>query len=224
MRKFILFLILFVTCFRCFAQDVIQFKTIDSKLLQPLSYTEYIGSPYFLEKDLYRGGSVKVTPNEVYKDEMKLLYNQFTDEVTFKYSDTEPLAFKTRPLAFTINSVTADGDITELKFRLGVVTTKDPTGRDYYQILHGENIQLLKRVKKKVYETKGYGESIVKKTFIEEISYYLLENENNLISVKSYKDFANLNNEISKYIADYKLTHNTESNFISLTKFYQSLK
>lgn len=222
MKKIILF-VGFLSNTLCYGQDVINYKTIDTQPLRQLNYSEIIGSPYFMENNNYKVGLVVVSPSEVYKDGIKLLYNQLTDEVTFKYDDTSPQSFKKRPLSFVIFTLTPEGAKKEIKFSSGFQTAQDQNGMAFYQVLVDADNKLLKKTNKVIREQKAYGESTVKKIFDSTTRYFLFR-EGKLENIYSYKDFILLHSEMKSFIETNRIKKSKEANFIVLTNHLNTLK
>lgn len=223
MKKIIL-LLAFLWSSLCYSQEMMHFRTVDFQPIKPTNYTEVQGSPYFMDKDVYRTGVAVISQNQVYKDDIKLLYNQVTDEITFQYGKESPLAFSKRPVSFTIFSYGADGTKSDLLFSSGFPSAQDSKGTTYYQILAGQDTKLLKRTVKSISERKGYSSSTVSRVFQGETTYYLAGKDNDLKKISSYKDFMALNGSMKTFIDENKLKKNSEENFITLTNHYNSLK
>lgn len=207
-----------------YGQDMIHFRTVDFQPIKATNYTDIQGSPYFMNSDIYKKGVAVISKDQIYKDDIKLLYNQLTDEVTFLYEGETPMAFSKRPISFIIFSYDMEGARIEEQFESGFKSSKDPKGIFYYQVLVGANTKLLKRTIKILSERKGYGESTVKKVFESKTKYFLFGKEGKLEDVSSYKDFARLGREMATFIDQNKLKKNSEENFVTLTNYYNSLK
>ncbi|RZK19106.1 MAG: hypothetical protein EOO43_12005 [Flavobacterium sp.] len=208
----------------CYGQEMLHFKTVDFQPIKPTNYTDVQGSPYLMGNDIYKTGIATISSTQVYKDDIKLLYNQLTDEVTFQYGKELPLAFSKRPVSFVIYNYTIDGLKSELKFSSGFPSAQDSKGLAYYQILVEGDIKLLKRNIKTISESKGYGQSTIKRTFNDDTTYFLFGKDNKLKKINSYKDFLSLNDTMKTFIDENKLKKNSVENFIALTNYYNSLR
>jgi len=102
----------------------------------------------------------------------------------------------------------------------------DKPEKDFYELLETGKAVFYKQYKKKLLESKPYGSATIEQKIQTEMRYFILVN-GQWIRIKKMKDlvtaFYKKNKEIAKFITERNISENSESNFESVTAYYNSL-
>lgn len=218
------FICLFCCCMVSLSLKAQVIEDANGRPILERQYTDVQGSPYF--SDSWQQGSVKMRNGKAYKD-VELKYDLVSDEVFFKNAKGDMLGFVDPVVEF--NLLTADGTgAGVLSFRNGYKPLADATSKTYYQILSDGQTPFAKRVSKKMMESTPYSSATIVKTFGEVTNYYIIKNGQ---PVKIKKDkkalFAALGDysaELDEVIRSKKLSLKSDTDFVVLMNYYNSLK
>lgn len=213
-------LLLLLFAIRSEAQFIQNLPDLQGKPLTENTYTDVSGTPFLLN-DWVKG--VVEQSNKVSYKNVDLKYNTYKDELYFKNpKDGAMLSFSVPVTAFSLE---INGKIES--FRNAYPAVDNFTSKTYYQVLFDGEIKLLLKSFKTLVEVKPYNSTTTEKKFIDNSSYYVL-NENVMKKFKpSKKDileiFKSKSTELDTFIKNEKIDFKQNQDLIKVFEYYSSL-
>ncbi len=211
-----------------FGQSEVQVgNAIDGTVpLKSMHYTNVIGSPFFTPE--WAEGLVKMSDGKIYKN-LKIKYDQIADKVFFLGDKNEPMMFSGDVKEFKM-LYTSDNKIDEAYFLKGFEPIDGADENAYYERLFPDEkskLVLLKRVTKKIYESRVYNSAVTDRT-IEAKTFYYIGNKKKLSHIKpDKKSILNVIGDkqelLNKFINENHLNLKTEDGIFALLKYYDSI-
>ncbi|WP_276499605.1 hypothetical protein [Pontibacter litorisediminis] len=220
-----LILALVIVC-ACFSSAIAQVVIADAmgRPLQTKQYLDVQGSQYLFSD--WRKGDVTLADGIIFEG-LDLMYDLMNDEVIFKGDDEQAQTFLKPVVKFSLYQ--NDGGIKKKKnFRKGYTPVDAASPGAFYEVLtDGENVQLLKRYYKNVFEEMPYGSATKVKKFQDNASYYIAKVDK-LEKIKLDKKsvlgaLPGKVSELEKYIKAHRLNLRNDSDIAQLVNYYNSL-
>lgn len=215
------FLILLGSCFLTFSVKAQYLHDVNGVPITTSKYEDVTGSPFLI--DSWSPGTVKFTSGVSYKDKLFLKYNVKDDELYFRGKNEEPLLFVDSVAEFVIG----DPSGANRHFRNGYKSIDGYSNKSFFEVLADGSVQLLKKTKKTILESKAYNSPTTERNFVEVNQYYLLKSGKSIPVKKDKKSvLAVLNDKepaLEKYIEDNNLKVKNDSDLSKLVIYYNSL-
>lgn len=194
--------------------------------LKSMHYTNVIGSPFFTPE--WAEGLIKMSDGKIYKN-LKIKYDQIADKVFFLGDKNEPMMFAGDVREFKM-LYTLDNKIEEAYFLKGFEPVDGADENAYYERLFPDEkskLVLLKRIAKRIYESRVYNSAVTDRT-IEAKTFYYIGNKKKLIRIKPDKKsvvsaIGDKQELLNKFINENHLNLKTEDGIFALLKYYDSI-
>ncbi|MGM9474982.1 hypothetical protein ACS5PU_01080 [Pedobacter sp. GSP4] len=165
--------------------------------LREIKYENVSGTPYLL--DFWSKGNVTTKSGKRYAD-LQLKYDIMGDQLIYQDAGGNPMYFVDPLSAFEITTVDSSANY---KFINGLPAIDGLNQASFFQLIATGKLTLLKRVYKKITESKEYGSATVDKSFNTYSGYYVLQNSAlSKISINK-KSLLGLAPDKEKEITDY---------------------
>lgn len=192
---------------------------------KPIPLTKYVnvnGSPFL--SDEWRVGEVTFENNSMMKD-ISLKYDQVEDQIYFKGINNEIMAFNMRVKEFKLYP--SENKEVYRHFVSGFPEIKGTTATTFYEIVVNGKVQLIKRSRKTISETKEYSSATTNKN-IQESNNYFLYKAGQLNPVKKDKKsilaaLPDKSKELEDYIKSNNLNLKQDADLSKVIAFYNSL-
>jgi hypothetical protein len=179
------------------------------------------GSPFFDEQMMR--GTIILSDGKEHKDHWVRL-NLLESQVNY-LGDKQIEMIATSPIKEVVLSDTIQKINHHFIFSEFINLPEKPE-KDFYELLETGKTELYKQYKKKLLESRPYGSSTTEQKIQTEIRYFLLLN-GQWIRIKKLKDltaaFYRKKNEIANFITEKNISGDSESNFQTVTTYYNSL-
>jgi hypothetical protein len=179
------------------------------------------GSPFFDEQMMR--GAIILSEGKEYRNILVRL-NLLESQVN--YIDEKQIEMiATTPIREVVLWDTINNDHHRFVFSDYIETTDKPD-KDFYELLQAGKVELYKRYKKKMLESKPYGSATVEQSIKTELQYFVLVS-GKWVRIKKIKELTDSltgkKNEIQKFVEDKKLTKDSEANFETIIAYYNTL-
>ena len=188
-------------------------------VIQETEYANIIGSPYYMDK--WNTGTVIFTNNKV-AENIPLKYNAKDDEVYFKDSKDQTMAFKESVKFFTFTEANGKTHI----FQNGY-TGPGINEKTYLEVIAGGKNQFLRKLSKTIVETKEYASSNTDRHFLDKNEYYIYTG-GKLYQVKKetksiITSLPTKQTEMKQYIKSNNLNLKNDDDIVKAFKYYNPL-
>ncbi len=196
--------------------------TVGGKPFVTAKFSKVIeGSPFFNEQMMH--GKIISSEGKEYKD-LSMRLNLLESQVNYM-GNKQVEMIATSPVKEIVLSDTVQKTDHHFIFS-EYIEIPDKPEKGFYELLETGKAELYKQHKKTLLESKPYGSATIEQKIQTEIRYFTLVN-GQWIRIKKMKDlttaFYKKNKEISKFITEKNISENSESNFESITAYYNSL-
>lgn len=164
-RTLIIFFLLGVV--KSFAQEGF-LSYIDGAPVTLIKKTDVNGSEFLYEKWL--PATVKNSKGKEYKD-IKIKYNLLEDIPYFLSKSDGAMSFSTPLIEFSINKENGE----QQKFKSGFPSIDKFNEMTFYEVLVDGNAKLLKKVSKKITESRAYNSATTVKSIVDNTAYFIFE-------------------------------------------------
>jgi len=184
------------------------------------AYDDIQGTPYLA--DTWAPGTVKLTNGKTYKDNVLLKYNLADDAVYFKGENGSPLLFASPVSEFTITDETGNRH-----YKSGFDAISGYTDKNFFEVIADGTVQVLKKYKKTVRESRDYNSAVTVKAFVDIIQYYMIKN-GKVVSIKNDKKtiltaIGDKQPELEAYIKANNLNLKNDADIGKLVTYYNSI-
>ncbi|MGF1924464.1 MAG: hypothetical protein ACQUHE_09830 [Bacteroidia bacterium] len=203
------------------AQSTLRNRNFSELLMRSPAYEVYLdlrGEP-FLFSDWAKA---KVTTDYATTEDVKMLYNEVSDELTFKVAkrDVRKVSAPVKEFAITDEK---NGNVVR-KFRAGFKDTKFSNAETFFEVLVDGDTKLLKKNLKYIYQNREYSGKVAR-TVVDDPTYYLVFNDNVPIKLKSNQklfvsQFGEKLKDLDKYIQENELDVKKQADLIKLVSQY----
>lgn len=200
-----------------------QMNDINGRPMLARQYQDVEGSPFLI--DDWSKGTVKLNNGSTFKD-LELKYNLENDDVYFKNSNGEPLAFADPVKEFTLSYI-SDNQPQSKHYVSGYQSTDNTAANMFYEVLATGTVQLLKRTNKYVITSKQYNSATVNKTFGQNTKYYLVLN-GKATPVKNDKkalleQLKDKQDQLTAYLKSNKVDFKKDADLSKFITYYNSI-
>ena len=179
------------------------------------------GSPFFNEQMMH--GSIILSGGKEFRN-ILVRINLLESQVN--YIDEKQIEMiATTPISEVVLWDTINNNHHRFVFSDYLETTDKPE-KDFYELLQTGKAELYKQYKKKLLEDRPYGSATTEQSIKTELRYFVLFSGKwvRLRKIKELTDIlSDKQNEIQKFVADKKLTKDSEANFEAIIAYYNGL-
>jgi hypothetical protein len=184
-------------------------------------YEDVTGTPFLYEE--WSPGTVKFTNGKSYKENLFLKYNAKDDELYFKNKNGDPLLFVDSVSEFVITPPIGIGH----HYRNGYKDVNGYSQNAFFEVVADGSVQLLKKTKKTILESKAYNSPTTERRFVTVSQYYLIKS-GKAVAVKPDKKsvLSTLNDKqpaLEKFIKENNLNLRNDDELAKLVVYYNSI-
>ncbi len=178
--SFVIFFPLLLASYYCFAQAEVYMGDISGPPLKEKQYTDIVGSPYFI--DQWEKGMVSLVNGKQYSG-LLLKYDEFADELNFKYGSGEPMKFVEDVDFFIINHFDT-GTLSHIQYKfVSIYLNNRKEFLQSYSWSEKDELKFLIKRKKSMYTTQLYNSATKTNTFENSYSFFV-QKKNVLTKIK----------------------------------------
>ncbi len=182
------------------------------------------GSPFFIDE--WRYALIKLKDGRIY-ELVKILLDIHKQQLDFKTNDNVEMFFSSNQVKeIDIYNSLPNKNI-KYKFKTGFPKIDNQTENNFYQVLSGDSVLLLKSVIKHISVNKNDLSGEVEKQFDTYEDYYVFS-KNKIQRLKKEKDFifkilADKKNKVEIYCSEKNINFKNINDIVSLLNYYNSL-
>jgi hypothetical protein len=184
------------------------------------NYEDVHGTPFLI--DGWSAGTIKLSNGNTYKDNLFLKYDIKDDILYFKGTKDETLTFVDPVVEFAIVV-----NQNEQHYKNGYNFTKEYSDKSFFEVLADGAVQLLKKTKKVILESKLYNSATTDKSFNDVNEYYIVSSGKVTLIKKDKKSvftaLGNKQSELENYIKTNNLNIKNDKDLAKVIAFYNSL-
>ncbi|WP_374949129.1 hypothetical protein [Mucilaginibacter sp.] len=192
--------------------------------LKGQDYANIEGTAYLV--DGWSSGMAKTVNGKEFKDDIKLMYNLYTDQLFFTYTGKDTLAFVEPVRQFTINYAEKDQPVIKT-FRSGYQGISKSSPNTFYEVIADGKVQLIKKTTRTIADVKSYNSATTLKSFRDNSKYYIVKGDkatpvkmdkNSLIAAIGDKQ-----EQLNSYAVSASLNFKTDGDLAKFVGYYNVL-
>lgn len=214
--KNVLFLLIFLAVGAKAQYEILPFGDVKRTPIREMKFTDVTGSPYLY--DFWSKGKVVLKNGKKYQND-SLKYNVLEDKLIFKNDDGALMYFAEPVTAFEFSGK----ELNPLRFINGLPAISGLTPDSYFQVIAEGKINLYKKIRKEINESKQYGSAVTNKS-ISTISNYYSYKEGTLAKITPNKKtisalFGITEDQLTDYTGKEKVDFKKDQDLYTLFKY-----